>query len=291
METGTFAAQSATKLLERLAYQIHRTQQSRDAETVHDLRVGIRRFGQSLALFKHVFAAKQVKKIRRKLKKLMDLTNEVRDCDVAIELLADSKLPGAPLLVEQVRKRRKEAMRLLLPALRRWRAQKTSSKWRAEFTPNGGSHTPLEETAGSRLPKLAKRFLKDAAHAASADDLHHVRIEGKKLRYSLELLEPVYGPAVNDWIERVKNVQTQLGKANDCRAVRLLVADLGGDAEVEDWLKKRQRKKTREFRKAWETAAEPLRAAVELLKAPPARKPVAHSANPAKIALRRVVNG
>src|SRR5437763_2583064 len=115
METGTFAAQSATKLLERLAYQVHRTHQSRDAEAVHDLRVGIRRFGQSLALFKDVFGSKEVKKIRRRLKSLMELTDEVRDCDVAIELLADSKLPEAPLLVEQVRKRRKEAMRLLLP--------------------------------------------------------------------------------------------------------------------------------------------------------------------------------
>ena len=48
-------------------------------------------------------------------------------------------------------------MRLLVPELRRWRARKTSSKWRAALTPNGGSHLPLEETALTRLPKLVGR--------------------------------------------------------------------------------------------------------------------------------------
>jgi CHAD domain-containing protein len=285
METGTFAVDSGTKLLERLAYQIHHTLRTGDAEAVHDLRVAIRRFTQSLTLFKPVFAGKDVKKIRRRLKDMMELTNEPRDCDVGIELLSESELPAAPVLIEQIRKRRKEAMRLLLPALRRWGVRKTSSKWRAALTPNGGSHAPLEETAGDRLPCLAKQFLKDGDRAASADDLHHVRIEGKKLRYSLELLEPVYGAAVADWIEKVKTVQSLLGKANDCRAVRLLVADLGGDDEVEAWLKKRQRKKTREFRKQWDNIAGTLRDAVAQLKHPP-RKPMGHSATPPKIALR-----
>src|SRR4051794_28461359 len=287
MDTGTFAVDSVTKLLERLAYQIHHTLHARDVEAIHDLRVAIRRFTQSLAIFKNVFAGRETKKIRRRLKDLMRLTNEPRDCDVGVQLLTDSKLPGAPALIEQLRRRRKEAIGLLLPALRRWAARKTSSKWRAALAPNGGSEVPLEEIARDRLPRLTKRFLKDGDHAASADDLHHVRIEGKKLRYSLELLEPVYGPAVAQWIEKVKNVQSQLGKANDCRAVRLLVADVGGDDEVEAWLKKRQRKKTREFRKEWGTIADELRGITALLKdSPPPRKSVAHSAKPAKAALR-----
>ena len=286
METGTFAADSGTKLLQRLAFQVHHARQNGDADAVHDLRVAIRRFGQSLALFKDVFAGKEVKKIRRRLKDLMKLTNEPRDCDVVIELLSESALPEAPSVVDHLRERRKEAMRLLVPELRRWRARKTSSKWRAALTPNGGSHLPLEETARTRLPKLVKRFLKDGDRAASADDLHRVRIEGKKLRYSLELLEPVYGPAVGDWIEKVKDVQSLLGKANDCRAARVLVADIGGDDQVEAWLKKRQRKKTREFQKQWGTIADDLRNIAARLKDPAPRKSEAYSVRPAKVALR-----
>lgn len=277
---------SATKLLERLAYQVHHTRQSGDAEAVHDLRVAIRRFGQSLVLFKEVFAGKEVKKIRKRLKDLLELTNEARDCDVAVELLSESGLPAAPDLIEQLRRRRKESMRLLAPALRRWRARKTSSKWRAGLTPNGGGIAPLEDTARERLPRLARKFLKDGDHASSAADLHHVRIEGKKLRYSLELLEPVYGVAAAAWIEKVKSVQSLLGNANDCHAVRRLVADVGGDDEVETWLKKKQKKKTREFRAEWEALAGALGDAVAQLKDPPPHKPVGRVASRTKIALR-----
>jgi CHAD domain-containing protein len=275
MQSGTFAADSVTKLLERLAYQIHQTLHTSDADALHDLRVAIRRFSQALAAFKDVFAGKDVKKMRRRLSKLRDLTNEPRDCDAGIQLLADSKLPGAPALIEKLRRRRKEATLLLMPALRQWGARKTSSKWRAALTPNGGSHVSLEETARERLPRLTKRFLKDGDRAASADDLHQVRIEGKKLRYSLELLQP----KATEWIQSIKRVQSLLGEANDCHSTRLLIADFGGDAEIEAWLKKRQKKKTREFRKDWTDTAEALRGAVAQLKHP-TRKPVASSTAP-----------
>ena len=42
METGTFASDTVTKLLERLSYQISATVHGPDVEAVHDLRVAIR---------------------------------------------------------------------------------------------------------------------------------------------------------------------------------------------------------------------------------------------------------
>src|ERR1041384_1446759 len=103
IETGTFALDSATRLLERLAYQINATVHTPDAKAIHDLRVAIRRFSQSLALFKQVFSGKDVKKIRRRLNNLMELTNEARDCDIAAEMLVKSELPGAAALQEPLR--------------------------------------------------------------------------------------------------------------------------------------------------------------------------------------------
>jgi hypothetical protein len=47
-------------------------------------------------------------------------------------------------------------------------------------------------------------------------------------------------------------VQTLLGNINDCRVVRELVTELGGSDDIETQLKKRQRKKTREFQKLWQ---------------------------------------
>jgi CHAD domain-containing protein len=277
METGAFASASVTKLLERLAYQVHHTVHTADVEALHDLRVAVRRFGQSLYLFKPAFSAKEVRKIRRRLKDLMDLTNDARDCDVALALLQKHKLPGTAAMEQALRARRKEAVRLLLPALRQWSSRDSSSKWRAALTPNGGGHNAVEETVRERAPRLLKRLLKDGNRAESADDLHRLRIEGKKFRYSVELLEPLHNGRMKGVLEQVTAMQSLLGRANDCRAVRKLVQELGGEAEIERWLKQRQRKKEREFRNQWPEIEAVLSESLELMQAPVVREMALHA--------------
>jgi CHAD domain-containing protein len=280
MMTGTSASESVTKLLERLAFEVNHTLHAGDADAVHDLRVSIRRFSQSLALFKPAFGAKDVKKIRGRLKELMELTNGPRDCDVALKLLPKSGLPAAAALEPAIRAYRKEQVRLLIPALRRWGSRKTSSKWRAVLVPNGHSHETLDLNGAA--PKLLKKILKRGARAESGEDLHQLRIDGKKARYTLELLQD---SRHNGAIEQLTELQTTLGRVNDVRAARALVIDLGGAAEVERWLKRRQKKKTREFHAAWPEIEQSLRAAMVT----PQRKPVrraAPAAAPAAAALQ-----
>ncbi len=285
MQTGTLASDSVTKLLERLAYQANHAVHTADVEAVHDLRVAIRRFAQSLYLFKSAFGAKEVRKVRKRLKDLMQATNEVRDCDVATNLLQKREFTGLPALQQSIRARRKEAVRVLVPALRRWSGRGSSAKWRAALTPNGGSREPLDDTVQDRVPRLLKRLIKDGERAESPADLHHLRIDGKKLRYSLELLQPVYNGRLNEAIENVTAMQSLLGGVNDCRAVRELVDELGGDAEIERWLKRRQRKKTREFQDQWPAIQQSLRATLLKLRIPQ-RKPVKRAA-PAVAAMAR----
>jgi len=279
IESGSFAADSVTRLLERLAYQVNAAVHSQGEETIHDLRVAVRRFNQSLAVFQDLYGAKELKKIRRRLKRMMDLTSEIRDCDVALELLEKSELPGAAPMAQKLSERRKEGVRMLLPGLRGWAARRTTARWRAALTPNGASHTPLADMVRKRLPRIGKKFVKDCERADSATQLHKARIAGKKLRYSVELIQPAYDGSLDDAIERVKGLQTLLGKVHDCHATRALVEDAGGDADLESWLKKRQKKKIREFRDGWPEAETGLREALRTLKHP-ARKPVAKA--PAK---------
>jgi CHAD domain-containing protein len=270
MHNGNNGSEPVVKLLERLAYQVNHTLHKPDADCVHDLRVAIRRFSQSIALYKSAFASRDVKKIRRRLKDLLERTNDTRDCDVALELLHKSELTEAAALEQPLRARRKESLRLLTPALRRWSARKTSSKWRAALSNHG-------EPDADRLPALFKRVLKHGAGARSGKDLHHLRLDGKKLRYSLELLRP-------DDVPQMKEMQTLLGDINDCRAVRHLIADFDADPAVAEWLKKRQKKKTRDFRTAWPAIEQRLQASLDVRK--PARKPIARAAGNAHAAAR-----
>lgn len=191
---------------------------------------------------------------------MMQLAGRARDCDIAIDLLLKSEDPDAPALRERVRANRKQAASALVAGLKRWVARKSSSKWRAALLPARPPQTcsyPIaEDEARHETPRMAKRFVKAGDRAAkpgaSATEIHASRIVAKKFRYTLELFQPLYGAVAHTWLERLKDVQSLLGDINDCRVVRGLVAELGGSGAIESQLKKKQRKRTREFQKLWD---------------------------------------
>jgi len=284
METYPFAVAQATRLLERLAFQINGAVHSPHAVAIHDLRVAIRRFSQVLSACKTCFPARSVRKMRRRLKLIMALAGEVRDTDVALQLLGAR---GAGLLETKLRARRKIAAKSLLASLKHFAARRSVSKWRNALSsgipPRELRQSRAEDIAHRELPRLAARFFRDGARAAapeaSAGERHRFRLAAKKFRYTLELFAEFYSPHAAGWIAQVKELQSLLGAMTDCRAVRDLVASLGGNPRIEASLKKRQHRKSLEFRRAWTHrfgAPGCARQWIQFLSHPP-RKPVSRS--------------
>lgn len=87
-----YAIEQMNRLLTTLAFQVHQAANKPGAKEIHDLRVSIRRFSQGLLLFTDFFPKWEVKKIKRFLKRMMRLTSEIRNRDIAIDFLAQSKL-------------------------------------------------------------------------------------------------------------------------------------------------------------------------------------------------------
>ncbi|MGA2197981.1 MAG: CHAD domain-containing protein [Bryobacteraceae bacterium] len=284
METYVFAVAQATRLLERLAFQINGAVHSPRAGAIHDLRVAIRRFSQVLSACNTCFPRRPVRKMRRRLKLIMTLAGEVRDSDVALQLIAAA---GAIPLEAKLHARRKAAAKSLLASLKHWTARKSVSKWRSALEsgipPRELRQSKAEAFAHRELPRLAARFFREGARAAtpeaSAGERHRFRLAAKKFRYTLELFAEFYSPAAAHWIAQVKELQSLLGAINDCRAVRDLVDTLGGNPKIEASLKKRQRRKSLEFRRAWTArfgTTDTARQWIERLSHPP-RKPVTRS--------------
>lgn len=256
-ETGPFATEQVDGLLRRLAYQAGRTAKSPHASEVHDLRVSIRRFAQALAAFNSCFSTQDVKKLKRRLKKIMGLAGDVRDCDIALELLSKFKSVPAAIL-SSFRKRRKEAERDLTGALKRWSQRRTYSKWRAvlESRGRGGiGYDPIGVTARGVLQPMVREFLGRGKRAlgpkASIERIHRLRIEAKKLRYTVELFAPVDGASLDGWLERLKALQKVLGVISDCETVRAMIERQGGDRRIEAALRRKVRRKLDEFRQLW----------------------------------------
>jgi CHAD domain-containing protein len=124
MKMRDYTRLETAALLRRLATQVERAAQSADEEAVHDLRVVIRRLSRCLRVFAQFFPGNSARKLRGRLRELMEAAGAVRDLDIAIGLLKQAGLPArAPMLVRFSIERRKSARRLS-SVLRRWRRRR-----------------------------------------------------------------------------------------------------------------------------------------------------------------------
>lgn len=133
MLTRAYAQQQTRTLLRRLAYQVNQTIRQGDADSVHDLRVAIRRFTQCLRTFAQFFPKAEAKKIRHKLKTIMQAASEVRDYDITLDLFEDAGISKSSRAAAAIDKQRKQAEKKLMDAIRRSSRDNFSRKWRTKL--------------------------------------------------------------------------------------------------------------------------------------------------------------
>jgi CHAD domain-containing protein len=116
-----------------MAYQAGHAAKSRNPDSVHDFRVSIRRLSQSLRIFREFFPPGAAKKIRKSLKGLMQAASEVRNRDIALELLERANMTANTALVQSISQERRDAEEALLAALRRWTRRHSFQRWRSRL--------------------------------------------------------------------------------------------------------------------------------------------------------------
>ncbi len=88
------------------------------------------------------------------------------------------------------------------------------------------------------------------------DKLHQLRLASKRVRYTLELFRPCYGPGLEARLAALRRVQQLLGEVNDAVAARHLLhkavpAGSPQSRRVQKLLATRAARKAGEFRKHW----------------------------------------
>ena len=114
--------------------------------------------------------------------------------------------------------------------------------------------------ARRELPHLAASYFA-RVRALLADDpsaprLHRLRLLTKRLRYTLELFRPCYGPGLDTRLAALRRIQQSLGEVNDSTAAGRLVsksmsAASPQRARILHFLEERAAAKAEEFRKDW----------------------------------------
>jgi CHAD domain-containing protein len=196
-----------------------------DAEYVHQLRVSTRRSVAALDAFALTTRPRKRNWMRRQLRHLRRAAGDARDLDVLAAQIAKSKdLPGdaRELYLETIADHRAVAQK---PILERFRTLKDknfagkierllrSVRWRGP-----GTEPSLREFALRVLSPHMEHFLEQSAGDLSTfDRLHALRIEGKRVRYAIELLSAGFAPELRlELYPQIEMLQEKLGIINDC---------------------------------------------------------------------------
>ena len=82
--------------------------------------------------------------------------------------------------------------------------------------------------------------------------IHRFRLESKRLRYTLELFRPCYGPGLDERLARLREIQKHLGEISDCSAT---IGLLGKSHErFRAFLTRRMAAKTHALEQYWKQA-------------------------------------
>ena len=99
-------------------------------ESVHDLRTGIRRLSECLRTFDAVFPEGHAARLRRRLRKLMDLAAEVRNRHISAELFRQAGMAQSDPTFSRLQAEQKIQKQLLLSKVERWAGVKRAEQWR-----------------------------------------------------------------------------------------------------------------------------------------------------------------
>jgi CHAD domain-containing protein len=223
---------------------------SPDAESVHQLRVSIRRLTEAVRSLHGWVKPKASGKLRERVRPVMKAAGETRNLDVARELCLDAALPSSAAAAEALSVMRTGAAHKLIDEL----LSLNHAKLRPPCEPNVNVPAPRDLGAGilaDLVPRYWEAGDKAARPQASWTDLHQFRLATKHLRYTIELFEPAYGPGAKLKLEVLKHVQTHLGKVNDCDTARAL-EPIKADSTLEAWIIERQTHQREKFLETWE---------------------------------------
>lgn len=224
-----------------------------DSEFLHDFRVSVRRTRSALSQIKKVFPDEPLAHFRREFSWLGSLTGPTRDLDVYLLKMDDYRklLPASvsqdldPLVDFLAAKQRREHKRLVA-GLNSPRYRQLLDTWRPFLEsppkpPEGqapNASRPIVGLASRRIWRLYKRVVQDGRRIlrmasdpeAHAEALHDLRIECKKLRYSMEFFRTLY-PAheIDPLIRAFKKLQDNLGDFNDYEVQRLKMTELADE--------------------------------------------------------------
>jgi CHAD domain-containing protein/transposase-like protein len=220
------------------------TRLGKDIEELHDMRVATRRMRAGFEVFEAGFTQKALKTNLKGLRATGRTLGRARDLDVFIEkahqyltTLPEESRPGLQPLLQTWEQARETARSVLVSYLDSDPYLDFKRKF-DEFvnTPGAGArpfaqNPPVPRLVRDVVPMLiydrlaSVRAFDTILDTASIQQFHALRIEIKKLRYTVEYFREVLGPEAGSVIDELKELQDHLGDLQDSQVATQILRD------------------------------------------------------------------
>lgn len=210
-----------------------------EPEGPHQLRVGLRRLRTAFSVFGPSLGPEALEPLSQEARRLGQVVGQLRDVDVLIdEVVAEVAGRGLDTeardalarALETQRSSVRNAVRAALAApeavafVFNLGRMIESRGWLApsDYSQTARLATPIAEVAPGLLDKRYRKVVKRARKLRKLDTegLHELRKELKKLRYTADVLDPIFpGKKVAAFIKSLKQLQDNFGSLNDAAMV------------------------------------------------------------------------
>ena len=230
-----------------------------NGESLHQMRVALRRFRAAISVFAEVVADEDTHRIKSDLGWITGELGPARDLDTFVaEVLTPFRKqhPGEPGLVPICRdfaRRRAKAYAHAADVVRSARFRSRSSSWRNGSRRGGGRKAkmkllrlrreqPIAIHAADELTRRLRRLRKQGRlfGQLTPEERHNLRIRAKKLRYAMEFFAEVF-PGRRQARRRkaalssVKALQDALGALNDISTRERLASQIALSRRRDAW--------------------------------------------------------
>lgn len=203
-----------------------------DIEEVHDMRVASRRLRAAMTIFAPCMPKRRFKPLKDQARQLTQALGMVRDADVLLDAIggdrakaSEDEAPGLDDLIAVVRQEREAHRAAMLEAFDT--ANRKRFRQHLEVLLEDSRYLHHGDLGRERLAVAAQRicarriadlygFVPSIHDPVRKEELHEMRKAAKRLRYSMEIFQPCFGPDIDDRIADVKTVQEHIGQIHDC---------------------------------------------------------------------------
>lgn len=209
--------------------------EGKDVEALHDMRTAALRIRALLKLHQEHFPKKALREHRKDIKRLIDSMGKAREIDVFQSELTEL-IPNVPLkdrialnwlLAQQETHReiRRAAMKKEIRVLQSAGCWKRLEQFAEDFASTkkneaqSAGEASLKSSGREVIPPLVDSFLAGidltCENEAHPEFLHTMRLQGKRLRYAMEMYLPAYGASFAQHLDSVKEVLSVMGRIHD----------------------------------------------------------------------------